>query len=153
MLHRADASMIWLSYLFDKKHKWLSYNLWFMYIHFYKVIFFFNFFTEFNDSFLHTYQNVSFILKKQKNQSTFLKKTKPRFSYYMDLYCIEFFNHLLLINLYFYTTLQFYKKKTYFLKKTKKKLLTFDPYHEESFIKFDSSYTNKNDKFLYKTFF
>lgn len=35
----------------------------------------------------------------------------PRFCYYIDLYCIEFFNQLILLNLYFLTNLDFYKNK------------------------------------------
>jgi hypothetical protein len=48
---------------------------------------------------------------KKKKISFKLSKTKPRFSYYADLYCIEFFSQLILLNLYFFTKLSFYKKK------------------------------------------
>ena len=34
-----------------------------------------------------------------------------RFSYHIDLYCIEFFNYIILLNLYFETRLSFYKEK------------------------------------------
>ena len=34
-LHRIDSSMIWSSYIHDKRLKWLSYNLWFAYVQFY----------------------------------------------------------------------------------------------------------------------
>lgn len=109
-LHRIDSSMIWSSYIHDKRFKWLSYNLWFAYIQFYKVIFFFNYekskfrrnvFCCFSKNFL------SSKLVNYKHPS----KTNLRFCYYIDLYCVEIFNFLLLLNLYFFTTLAFYKKK------------------------------------------
>jgi hypothetical protein len=109
-LHRVDSAMIWSSYIYDKKLKWLSYNLWFAYIQFYKVIFFFSFekskfkrnvYCNFSKNFLSTK------LVNYKHPS----KTKTRFCYYIDLYCVEAFNYLLLLNLYFFTTLTFYKKK------------------------------------------
>jgi len=42
VLHRIDSSMIWNSYIYNRNYKWLSYNLWFSYIQFYKVIFCFD---------------------------------------------------------------------------------------------------------------
>lgn len=35
-----------------------------------------------------------------------------RFTYHIELYCIEFLNYLLLINIYFLTDLKFFKKTT-----------------------------------------
>ena len=49
-----------------------------------------------------------------------LSKTSIRFSYYIDLYCLEFYNYLLLINIYFLTNLFFFKIN----KKRKKNKLT-----------------------------
>ncbi len=121
-LHRIDSSMIWSSYIHDKKFKWISYNLWFMYIQFYKIIFIYRShwkfvplkICNFNDHFLT--KNIS----NYKHPS----KEKQRFGYYIDLYCIEVFNYLLLLNIYFHTTLSFYKDKR--TKKTHtKKLCSF----------------------------
>ena len=80
-----------------------------MYIQFYKVIFFFDFTINKNSQFLNYYYKKNiFKLKKKKFK---LSSTTPRFSYYIDLYCLEFFNCLILLNLYFFTNLEFYKKK------------------------------------------
>lgn len=46
-------------------------------------------------------------LKKYKK----LKSTPIRFSYFIELYCLEYFNYLLLINIFFLTNLSFFKKK------------------------------------------
>jgi hypothetical protein len=110
VLHRIDSSMIWNSYIYDKKFKWLSYNLWFSYIQFYKICFFFNVDNS-NTNTNFTYLKNSFILKNNVKYFNLIK-TPTRFSYYIDLYCVEFFNYILLINLYFYTNLLFYKHKS-----------------------------------------
>lgn len=110
VLHRIDSSMIWNSYIYDKKFKWLSYNLWFSYIQFYKICFFFNVDNSNTNTNL-TYLKNSFILKNNVKYFNLIK-TPTRFSYYIDLYCVEFFNYILLINLYFYTNLLFYKHKS-----------------------------------------
>jgi len=102
--------MIWNSYIYDKKFKWLSYNLWFSYIQFYKICFFFNVDNSNTNTNL-TYLKNSFILKNNVKYFNLIK-TPTRFSYYIDLYCVEFFNYILLINLYFYTNLLFYKHKS-----------------------------------------
>lgn len=109
VLHRIDSTMIWNSYIYDKDYKWLSYNLWFMYIQFYKIIYFIdqNEFTIYNN--LH-YTTNGFLKNRFSNYYKIFKTSK-RFSYYIDLYCIEFFNFLILLNLYFQTDLNFFKKK------------------------------------------
>lgn len=102
--------MIWNSFLFSKTNKWLSYNLWFTYIHLYKVLFFFNFTILKNCKILYQFKQNKLNLYKNNNKTKFLlNKTKVRFSYYIDLYCIEFLNQLILLNLYFLTNLYFYK--------------------------------------------
>ena len=116
VLHRIDSSMTWDSHIFNKNYKWLSYNLWFMYLQFYKTIYFID------TDIVRIYDNLhiasnSFILKKFNNYMPMIPNTK-RFSYYIDLYCLEFFNYILLINLYFLTDLEFFKKR----KKRKKKI-------------------------------
>lgn len=152
MLHRVDASMIWSSYLFDKKFKWLSYNLWFIYIQFYKIIFFFNIQDKKNNKFLKYYNKISFITNKKKN-FFYLKKNNFRFSYYLDLYCIEFYNYLLLLNLYFFTTLKFYKKKKNYNINIKKQLNFFDDEKKWSCLIFDSKEVEELKKQNYKNFF
>lgn len=109
VLHRADASMIWNSYIYNKQYKWLSYNLWFAYIHFYKIIFFCN---SYSYSFLNNMSNFkNKNLINISNKYISINKTSVRFSYYIDLYCLEFYNYLLLINIYFLTNLSFFKLK------------------------------------------
>jgi len=110
--------MIWNSYIYDKKFKWLSYNLWFSYIQFYKICFFFDIYNTQENSNI-VYLKNSFILKNKLKYFN-LTKTQKRFSYYIDLYCVEFFNYILLINLYFSTNLLFYKYKSNKRKITKK---------------------------------
>ena len=118
VLHRIDSSMVWDSFIFNKNYKWLSYNLWFIYFQFYKIIFFID-----QDKFL-IYNSLHFknnILKKKKfNNYSIMSKNLKRFCYYIDLYCIEFYNYIILLNLYFSTNLSYLNKK----KKKKKKKKT-----------------------------
>lgn len=115
VLHRIDNSMIWDVNMYNKNYKWLSYNLWFAYINFYKVIFFLeqNQFYFFNNL---TYFQNSFITNRYQIFYTLIKNYK-RFSYYIDLYCITFIDVIILINVYFETTLLFYKQKKKYIKK------------------------------------
>lgn len=152
MLHRADCSMIWNSFLFDKHYKWLSYNLWFTYIQFYKVIFFFDFTVRENLFFLNHYYRKSYFLTYLKKDYK-MTKTTPRFSYYTDLYCLEVFNQLILLNLYFYTTLEFYKKKKNIKKQVISKTLIWDDYRKESFLPHSSEELYTKHKYLYENFF
>lgn len=112
-LHRTDSSMVWNSQIFDKKHKWLSYNLWFVYIQFYKIIFFFNPKRRKDRAILNSKYKKSFFIvsKKYCDYST---KNSKRFCYYIDLYCFEFLGQIILINLYYVASLKFYKKKKTF---------------------------------------
>jgi hypothetical protein len=151
MLHRADASMIWTSFLFDKYNKWLSYNLWFIYIQFYKVLFFFDFKIHKNQEFLNSHLKENFLIKKKYKKFKLLSKT-PRFSYYIDLYCFEFLNQLILLNLYFYTTLIFYKKSK--LKKNQTVRNTFVySYSKENDIQLSSIHIKELNEYMYRKFF
>ena len=109
VLHRIDSTMIWNSYIYNKNYKWLSYNLWFVYTQFYKIVFFIdqNEFIIYNN--LHYTKNT--FLTKNYNNCCNIFKNQKRFSYYIDLYCIEFYNYLILLNLYFQTDLLFFKNK------------------------------------------
>lgn len=151
MLHRADASMIWTSFLFDKHNKWLSYNLWFIYIQFYKILFFFDFTIHKNQEFLNLHLKKNFLIKKKYKKFKLLSQT-PRFSYYIDLYCFEFLNQLILLNLYFYTTLVFYKKsklrknhniKNQFIRSTK----------QSTDIQLSEMHIKELNEYMYATFF
>lgn len=145
--------MIWNSFLLDKHYKWLSYNLWFTYIQFYKVIFFFDFTLKNNKKLLNYYFRKNFLFNSKKWKQFKLSKTKPRFSYYTDLYCIEFFDQLILLNLYFFTTLEFYKKKHSLKKQKIQQVLIWDDYNGEHYEQYSQlELLNKND-FLYHTFF
>ena len=151
MLHRADASMIWNSFIFNKHYKWLSYNLWFIYIQFYKVLFFFDFTVHTNQEFLNLHLKKNFLIKKKYKKFKLLSKT-PRFSYYIDLYCFEFLNQLILLNLYFYTTLNFYKKSKF------KKNMSIKNNFVYSQLTYDSAplsniHINELDEYMYKNFF
>lgn len=63
-----------------------------------------------------------------------------RFSYYIDLYCFEIYDSLILLNLFFFTNLRFYKQKLKF-ETIKESNLPFDEY----FLK-KPTITNKNNK-------
>jgi hypothetical protein len=152
MLHRADASMIWNSFLFDKNYKWLSYNLWFIYIQFYKVLFFFDFSIKANNSLLTYYTKSKFLTFKKKKIFK-LSSVTPRFSYYIDLYCFEFFNQLFLLNLYFFTNLQFYKKKPTISSDFHDDFVTLTDINSTEYKQFNHNYLQKNSTFLYNTFF
>lgn len=144
--------MIWSSYIFDKKNKWISYNLWFIYINFYKVIFFFDLQEADNVIKLNCLGKNSFFILKNKKNSFFLTKTKPRFSYYIDLYCIEFFNHLILLNLYFFTTLNFYKNKNKKQSKLETNTKNFDHSITDHIEKYTSLEILKKNN-VYRDFF
>jgi hypothetical protein len=143
--------MVWSSFLLDKKNKWLSYNLWFIYIHFYKSIFFFDFSTSPKNIFLNYYYKKSFLVFKKKKISFKLSKTKPRFSYYADLYCIEFFSQLILLNLYFFTKLSFYKKKN--VLELSGEINSNDVNFELDFKQDTNNILKKKNLFLYDRFF
>ena len=150
-LHRTDSSMIWNSQIFDKKHKWLSYNLWFLYIQFYKVIFFFTPNIRKDDIILNSKYKRSFFtsLKKYCNYPT---KNSKRFCYYIDLYCFEFLGKIILINLYYVANLKFYKKKkTFNLKNKINKFKIENPLNYE--IIRSTPYEIKKKKFCYSYFF
>jgi hypothetical protein len=118
-LHRIDSSMIWNSSLYNANYKWLSYNLWFSYLQFYKVIFFFNAIKSKYCTNVTFYNNKSFI-KKNKKYFTVCEEY-IRFSYYIELYCVEFYDYLFLINIFFLTNLKFFKdvKSRFNVKKKK----------------------------------
>lgn len=145
LLHRADSSMIWSSYIFDKKNKWLSYNLWFIYIYFYKNIIFHQFYLKKNRKYLHNKLNCFLYLKKKKK--LYLNKKKQRFSYYIDLYCFEIYDSLILINLFFFTNLRFYKQELK-LESIREEYFPFD----ENFLESDSKYNYNNNKFFENTY-
>ncbi len=105
-LHRVDSSMTWNSSIIEKDYKWLSYNLWFIYIQFYKIIFFCN--SKTNYIKVNILNNNSKNYLKSNNKIK-LNKSFVRFSYVIDLYCIEFLNSVLLLNLFFKTNLRYYK--------------------------------------------
>ena len=116
-LCKIDSSMTWESHIFNKNYKWLSYNLWFAYIHFYKTIFFLKNILIINQN-LNITTNSFLILNYKK--FVVLEKEHIRFCYYIDLYCIEFFNYILLLNLFFKTNLSFFKDVRKFKKKKKR---------------------------------
>ena len=151
MLHRADCSMIWNSFLLDRKHKWLSYNLWFFYIQFYKVVFFFNFSINKNFKILNYFYIKKILYSKKKKFK--LDSITPRFSYYIDLYFLEFLNQLILLNLYFFTNLKFYKKKNNLKKKWLKNQFINYVEVNNSNGQLLTNELSKKSHFLYNTFF
>lgn len=144
--------MIWNSQIFDKKHKWLSYNLWFIYIQFYKVIFFFNPTFKKDESLLNSKYKRSFFkyLKKNCNYPT---KNFKRFCYYIDLYCFEFLGQIILINLYYVANLKFYKKKKTFNLKNKINVFKVEHPLNYEMQQLTSYEIKKKKKFLYSEFF
>ncbi len=118
VVHRIDNSMIWNSSLYNSNYKWLSYNLWFVYTQFYRTMLFCDIYTT---KVWNNFKNVNDLFITNKTKKIHIQKTYVRFSYYIDLYCVEFIDFFLLINLYFHTNLKFYKKeKNSWLKKKKK---------------------------------
>jgi len=109
LLHKVDTVQTWTSLIYDKHFKWLSYNLWFSYVQFYKIAFFINFFIKI-PKINYLYPKNTFLINNINNNYK-LNNNNVRFSYYVDLYCIEFNNYLLLVNLYFYTNLKYLNVK------------------------------------------
>ncbi len=117
LLHKIDTSMIWENSLYNEKYKWLSYNLWFIFIYYYKQNLFYLYKENIQLSNLTVKNNLTpkFNCKYKRTKSTNI-----RFSYHIELYCLEYYNYLLLINIFFLTHLNFFKSS----KKKKKKILT-----------------------------
>lgn len=129
-----------------------------MYIYFYKVVFFFSACDK-NTLTDHNKQKKIYFIKKTKTKN-YIQKNKPRFSYFIDLYFVEFLDYVLLINVYFFTTLKFYKRKLKSKKTFTKFFKTFNSKdlidHELGSTKFNP--TNKQqtllqNHFIFKTFF
>ena len=152
VLHRADASMLWSSYIFDKKNKWLSYNLWFIYVYFYKNIIFCKFYLKKNSKYFHKIKLISFIIKQNKKK-LFLTKSKTRFSYYIDLYCIEIFESLILLNLFFFTHLPFYKQELSLKQKKITNSIVDDYFTEYAFKWHEVDEMERDSNRIYKEFF
>ena len=107
ILDKTDSSLVWTASIFDRRYKWLSYNLWFSYIQFYKNTLFFN--VRFSSlKKYNTSQNKIFF--KTKGEVRAPRREAVRFSYHLDLYFIEIFNYLLLLNIYFLINLEHLKK-------------------------------------------
>lgn len=120
-IHRIDTSMIWHSYIYNKEYKWLSYNLWFAYIQFYKIIFFTD--TQFNLYTSLAYKNNTYVYTNITDKIFKLTKLNKRFSYHVELYCFEFNNFLLLLNVFFKANLKFFKNPNSEVIKYKKPIL------------------------------
>jgi len=122
-LHKIDTSMIWETSLYNYDYKWLSYNLWFIFTYFYK----YNLFSinqknlELNNFFL----NQNFLVNTKINKYTKLKSFNIRFSYFIEIYCLEYFNYLFLINIFFLTNLYFFKESKQLFFKNKNELKDF----------------------------
>ena len=86
-LHRVDSSMIWNSSLYNSNYKWLSYNLWFSYIQFYKIIFF-----------LNTVKSKFFSNFDYFNNNTFLKKKKKVLAHVKILYDFHIILNYIVLN-------------------------------------------------------
>jgi len=150
-LHRTDSSMVWNSQVFDKKHKWLSYNLWFLYIQFYKIVFFFNPKIRKDRCILNSKYKKSFFLQLKK-YCDYPTKNSKRFCYYIDLYCFEFLGQIILINLYYVASLKFYKKKKTFNAKNKINKFRIPHPLDYDMTRLTSTEIEKR-KFVYSDFF
>jgi hypothetical protein len=105
-LHKINVSLTWTNNIINKNYKWLSYVLWTTYLQFYKII---NYYNSFITP-LNFFTSNSFKISQVKKITW--PKNQPRFSYSIDTYFIETPTNLIIINLYFYTTLVFYKTNT-----------------------------------------
>jgi hypothetical protein len=108
-LHKVDTSMIWESSVHNLNYKWLSYNLWFTYLYFYKFMTFNNRNSEI--VFNNVYNNFNNLIKTTNWKYKQFNHVNIRFTYHIDLYCLEFVNYLLLINIFFLTNLKFFKRE------------------------------------------
>ena len=122
-LHKIDTSMMWETSLYNSNYKWLSYNLWFIFTYYYK----YNLYSmnqknlELNNFFL----NQNYLVNIRFNKYSRLKSYNIRFSYFIELYCLEYYNYLLLINIFFLTNLSFFKDSKQLNLENKKKLKNF----------------------------
>jgi len=107
-LHKIDTSMIWETSLYNYDYKWLSYNLWFIFTYFYK----YNLFSinQKNLELSNFFLNQNYLINSKVKKYVKLKSFNIRFSYFIEIYCLEYFNYLFLINIFFLTNLYFFKK-------------------------------------------
>jgi hypothetical protein len=120
-LHRVDTSMIWESSLHNSNYKWLSYNLWFTFIYYFKYI---SFTAKQMDTLFSNFSSIdNSLVNSLINKHKKFENTPIRFSYHIELYCLEFLNHLILLNIFFLTDLSFFKLKKKKNNKYKKKSL------------------------------
>jgi len=121
LLHKVDTSMMWETSLYNSNYKWLSYNLWFTYIYYYKAV---TFQLKKPKILFINHNNYNTLLNIYYKKNKLRENTQVRFSYHIELYCVEFVNYLILINIYFLTNLKFFKIKNY--NKKNKKIKKFD---------------------------
>ena len=76
---------------------------------------------ELNNFFL----NQNYLVNARFNKYSRLKSYNIRFSYFIELYCLEYYNYLLLINIFFLTNLSFFKDSKQLNLENKKKLKNF----------------------------
>jgi len=76
---------------------------------------------ELNNFFL----NQNYLVNIRFNKYSRLKSYNIRFSYFIELYCLEYYNYLLLINIFFLTNLSFFKDSKQLNLENKKKLKNF----------------------------
>lgn len=76
---------------------------------------------ELNNFFL----NQNYLINTKINKYIKLKSFNIRFSYFIEIYCLEYFNYLLLINIFFLTNLYFFKRSKQSFFKNKNELKNF----------------------------
>ena len=117
VLHRIDTSMTWDIRVFNKKYKWFSYILWFFYTYLYKKIFF----LEQDSDYLwyHLHNPKSLYIQQKQSNYVYPSNLVKRFSYFISLYCLEFLNYVIILNIFFQINLSTLNQKRFIRKKKK----------------------------------
>jgi|LakMenEpi03Aug12_release.lakeMendotaPanAssembly.Ray.scaffolds.fasta_scaffold531811_2 hypothetical protein len=69
--------------------------------------------------------NQSCLIKNKYIKYSRLKSFNIRFSYFIEIYCLEYYDYLFLINIFFLTNLNFFKKSKDLNEDNKKVLKNF----------------------------
>lgn len=69
--------------------------------------------------------NESCLIKNKYIKYSRLKSFNIRFSYFIEIYCLEYYDYLFLINIFFLTNLNFFKKSKDLNEDNKKVLKNF----------------------------
>jgi hypothetical protein len=139
--------MIWYSIIYSKKYRWLSNQTWFICTFFYKILIFLNLLHENfiwkNNYLIHYTQKII----QPINNNILIKK---KFKLPLSVFLIDLGTHVMVIHLYFKTSLKKYQK----MSRKQKKIFKWNPLQQNIYLNnmFNWKFNNLNliEKWNYK---